>query len=445
MKLNRTELWQLASVLPLAAEGRAPDSILVFRWGVNETSKGNLLFDELAWKQIESAYRQYGNSLGFDGEHETFARDRKQGGVIQSYGWTTSLRTDQEGLWADVQWTDDVVLRSPDGEKILHVTPGGRTLIESKRVRYFSPVLDYQRDTGRIVRLHTFALTIYPATHNQRPLAASAAGEEPDESERLTMEPKVNAVALLMGLKGDADETAVAGAVSAMRNELYAVLHALGVDAGGKALEAVRQLQAGRQDLAALCQALGADSAPKAVEVARLLSGGRQAVLEATGTQDVQAALGAVRAGQVARERLTTVEAENVTLRAANDTLARTQLFAAHPTKWTPALREKYGAESVAFLTKMTEDLPVQATAAPAATPPVAAAASTAAAASATSTTQASAGTMQLGAGSPPAAGHAPLTPEERHYAKQFGLDEAKYAEDLARARGGQQPGFGLH
>ena len=26
MKLNRTELWQLASVLPLAAEGRAPDA-----------------------------------------------------------------------------------------------------------------------------------------------------------------------------------------------------------------------------------------------------------------------------------------------------------------------------------------------------------------------------------------------------------------------------------
>jgi hypothetical protein len=132
----------------------------------------------------------------------------------------------------------------------------------------------------------------------------------------------------------------------------------------------------------------------------------------------------------VARERVTTLEAENVALRTTNDTLARSQLFAAHPTKWTPALREKYGAESVAFLTKMTEDLPAQTTAGEPAVPP---GTSSAPASVLTTATLGAAGApVTTQAGAPPPGRVLPLTEQQKKIAQQMGLSELAYAEQLA-------------
>ncbi|HEU4409314.1 MAG TPA: phage protease [Polyangiaceae bacterium] len=413
---TRSSPFALLAALDLV-EGRAPDTILVFRWGENKTLNGTFLFDEEAARSVLKAFADYGNDLAFDGEHATF-RKKPDGKVIESYGWAKQggLFTDGVGLRARVTWTDDRVVyeRDKDGNptgRVLHVEPGGRTLIESGAVRFFSPTFDYDPKTRRVLELRPFALTIYPATANQQPLAASAS---PGADDAPTERPTMNPLALLMGLAATADEAAVANAVSSMR-----------------------------QACLALCHALGTDNEARALEAARSLVEDRRALLAAAGAQNAQEALGAVRAGQVARERVTALETENATIRAENENLKRAQLFAEHADRLTPALREEFKDKPVSFLSGVLPLLPKAPTsedgaATPPGTQPPAGQTQTAMNSGAAGQPQ-----PQGGNGAPPPK-VIPLTADEKKLAASMGLTEQAFAERLAKERAARA-GFALH
>ncbi|HEU4408119.1 MAG TPA: phage protease [Polyangiaceae bacterium] len=400
---QRSAPFALLRALPLTEDGKAPSRILVFRWGMNASEHGEFLFDEKAAASVLAEHERYGNALGFDGEHETFADPKaKRPGVVVSYGWAPRLETDAEGLWAaDLDWTDDVVRGDA-------VVLGGRTLIETRRVKFFSPVFDYEPKTRRILKLKPFALTIYPALHHQRPLAASATEGAPDApDERPAMEPKpVNAVALLMGLPSSADDGTVCNAVNTMR--------------------------AGHT---ALCHALGAADDAGALKRARELADDHRALLSAAGAQTAQEALGAIRAGQVASQRVTALETENGALKKENEDLKRAHLFAEHADRLTPALREEFADKPVSFLSGVLPKLPKAPTSEDeAATPP---GAQPPAGQTQTATLSGAGAGQQRPQGGPPPK-PVPLTEQQKKIAKQLGLSEQAYAEQLALSKRGR-------
>jgi len=54
--------------------GEPPDWVLVFPDGVYHTTKGDFLVDDTARKSIIAAWRDYGNFLAWDFEHEGLYR-----------------------------------------------------------------------------------------------------------------------------------------------------------------------------------------------------------------------------------------------------------------------------------------------------------------------------------------------------------------------------------
>lgn len=153
---------------------KAPTEFRVFHAGVNETDKGNFLFDEKAAIQVIETYRQRGVPLMGDYEHQT-ANAAKNGQPAPNSitEWTPEIRRDAQGgpeLWAtDVKWTDKA-----------------RGMLEAGEYRMFSPLFTFDDDEDRRPNwMINLALTNNPATHGQEPLVAASA--ETPTSEETTM------------------------------------------------------------------------------------------------------------------------------------------------------------------------------------------------------------------------------------------------------------------
>lgn len=159
MKLQAFELSRgIAILLAIPAGGGVPTEIQLFAKGATETTKGPIVFDEKAAKATMAAFKEYGlDLLPFDVGHGML------GGVTpdahKAFGWFKPAVRDG-GLWAtDIEWT-----------------PAGKTALENREFRFFSPAVMRDFDSGRVMELINVALTNIPATKGQKPLVADNTG-----------------------------------------------------------------------------------------------------------------------------------------------------------------------------------------------------------------------------------------------------------------------------
>lgn len=167
--LNSAELPEgcelVALNFELPADGSAPEWIELLPAGL--TIQGR---DGRAWlndrpEGVIEAFRLDGRELPFDWEHSTELKAPK-GEEAPASGWASQLEAREGGsIWAKVAWT-----------------PKGRASIEGREYRYISPVFVFEKDSGRVLRLTSAALT------NQPNLRLSALNRQQPTKEKRTME-----------------------------------------------------------------------------------------------------------------------------------------------------------------------------------------------------------------------------------------------------------------
>lgn len=135
-----------------------PTEFLIFRAGVNESSKGPTLFDEQSARMVMAVYEREGVELPIDLDHMMLDNPSltRREDASDARGWfKLELRGGE--LWAvDVRW-------SPDGARRLN----------EKTQRYISPAFTFD-DNDRATRLLNVALVAMPATYDAEPLIAAA-------------------------------------------------------------------------------------------------------------------------------------------------------------------------------------------------------------------------------------------------------------------------------
>ena len=149
--------------IALVEGGAPPSEYLMFAPGINETVKGPLLFDDEAAKAVEAFYAERGRKrLAGDWEHDSMvpaeSRPANYKGSPASHWFALEVRPGPE-LWAvDVKWT-----------------PTAFAQIQAGEYAHTSPVVKFQKATGRIVAVLSSALTNDPATIGQPQLVAASA------------------------------------------------------------------------------------------------------------------------------------------------------------------------------------------------------------------------------------------------------------------------------
>jgi phage I-like protein len=133
-----------------------PRRFRIFRKGVNPSSKGPILFDEQAAKDVMACYQQQAVKVMIDLEHLSLD-DTASNYDPDARGWTT-FELDKGELWAStVEWT-----------------PDGATRLEDKRQRYISPAFTVDKETRRVKAVVNLALVGMPATHDAQDLLAAS-------------------------------------------------------------------------------------------------------------------------------------------------------------------------------------------------------------------------------------------------------------------------------
>ena len=144
-------------ILPLddvAKAGEAPAThFLLLRYGETTYTKDGrqaaFAFAEKDADAVIADFKQRGKDLVMDYDHATV-----KGGMAPASGWITNLTKEADGLFADVEWTDEAKKR-----------------LSLREYRYHSPVIYFDKD-GHPRALHSVALTNHPAMHQYPALAA---------------------------------------------------------------------------------------------------------------------------------------------------------------------------------------------------------------------------------------------------------------------------------
>ncbi len=147
-----------STALEPAAGGALPAEFRIFKAGVNQTTKGDLVFDDKAAAAVMAQYAREGVDLIVDLNHDSVepAALAARSDASDARGWfQLELRAGE--LWAvNVRWTPD----------------GARRLSE-KTQRYISPVSTYEEETRRVCSLLNVAMCAMPATLGAVPLVAA--------------------------------------------------------------------------------------------------------------------------------------------------------------------------------------------------------------------------------------------------------------------------------
>lgn len=195
-----------------------------------------------------------------DYDHQTL-RAEKNGQLAPAAGWIKSVEwLAGKGLFATVEWT-----------------PAAKARIEAGEYRYISPVITAD-DDGVVVDVHLAALVNHPALVGMEPALAQLQARLQTPTEQQDMNLLV-ALAAVLGLAADANETAALDAVKALKTKAEAkpglptaLSTALQLKAGAtevEALSAIEALRGGDQATAKLVTSLQA----QVVELTTRLNG----------------------------------------------------------------------------------------------------------------------------------------------------------------------------
>ncbi len=196
---------KLSLSLPgIDASGKPPSEFLLFALGTMSTSKGDFLVDDESALKVMEAFKDHGNRLTIDYEHQALSEPPVQAPAAASF--VPQLRDD--GIWAtDVRWT-----------------PKATEYLNNKEYLYFSPAFTTD-DDNRPTRILNVALTNLPATKNMQPLVAAK-----------HQEPTMKSVLAALSLRDNANETEALSAVSKLSSDRAQLLTITGKDSAAEAL-----------------------------------------------------------------------------------------------------------------------------------------------------------------------------------------------------------------
>jgi len=145
-----------SKIMSIPKLGKEPPSrVLLWRWGANPTAKGTFWLTKDSAKNIIENFNQRGNPLVFDVDHKAFD-DKAEINQKVAAGFSASLSTDAEGIWADnMVWTDL-----------------GYKLIKDGGYLFDSPVI-ISSAKNVITKLIAGSITNFPAKNNAQPLLFS--------------------------------------------------------------------------------------------------------------------------------------------------------------------------------------------------------------------------------------------------------------------------------
>ena len=138
---------------------KAPDRVLLFKWGLNPTQEGPFFLTKESAKEIMDRFYEDGNVLPWDIDHSSEnidLPDEKRKAIGQF-----KLELDDQGIWAVNQWTDKA-----------------KELIESGGFSYFSPSFcSLNIGPGKIIKkIRAAAITNFPKMKQLDPFLMSEAG-----------------------------------------------------------------------------------------------------------------------------------------------------------------------------------------------------------------------------------------------------------------------------
>ncbi len=186
-----------------------PKRFRIFRKGLNPSSKGTVLFDEQAAKDVMACYQKQGVKVMIDLEHLSLD-DSSNNYDPDARGWV-KLEVEDGDLWASsADWT-----------------PDGQNRLEDKRQRYISPAFTVDKETKRVKAVLNLALVGMPATHEAQDLLAASrfarlSAKFPDSNlETLTL--KVDSmppeILQMLGLPPEATAEDVVAALKALMSK----------------------------------------------------------------------------------------------------------------------------------------------------------------------------------------------------------------------------------
>lgn len=182
---------------------RAPSEFRIFKYGWNETYKGEFLFDEEAAELVMAAFREHGVDRPIDLEHQSID-DQAPNYDPDSRGWF-KLEVRNGELWAvDVKWT-----------------PDGKQRLENATQRYISPFFAFDKETRRVQSLYNVAICAIPAT-KEMPALVAASARSKLELAALSIEANdmdFKKVLAALGLSEDSSLEDALGAIKAFQEE----------------------------------------------------------------------------------------------------------------------------------------------------------------------------------------------------------------------------------
>lgn len=189
-------------------ETDVPTRILVVPWGRVASSKGAFTVDGESAADVVAAFNTGGNDLPIDYEHQTLGGEfTSPDGRAPAAGWIKSLEiADGQGIYAMVEWTER-----------------GKAVLAAKEYRYLSPVALVDRETMRMVALHSAALTNKPAIPALRPIVNADRPESANDGAPIELTVAASAVEQLrthLGIDGSAAADDVLSCASRRLGEL---------------------------------------------------------------------------------------------------------------------------------------------------------------------------------------------------------------------------------
>ncbi len=179
--------------LAASGEGRAaPEWIMLLPAGRIKTTDGRVFRNE-APDALVDEFRRDGLDLPIDINHRSEVA--APGEDAPAVGWIKDLQVRDGQLWARVEWT-----------------PRGEQLLAAREYRYISPAFWHAED-GLVLKVLSAALLTQPAI----PMPALAARQKSHDATDKETGMNRNALCKLLGLSGDADDTAITAAIEDLK------------------------------------------------------------------------------------------------------------------------------------------------------------------------------------------------------------------------------------
>ncbi|MEA4892639.1 MAG: phage protease [Peptococcaceae bacterium] len=193
-------------------QGPAPELIRILPLGTVKSTFGQFTVDAESFTKMKAQMEGRALDLVVDYEHQTLKNVQ-----APAAAWIKELVLAADAIMARVEWT-----------------PKGREYVANGEYRYTSPVIQVRKSDGKVVGLHSVALTNTPAIDGQFTIAnKDIEGTEGEDQMEL-----IKLLAKLLGLPETATEEEVLAAVKTLTEQAAAPLVAnktvadlLGLDA----------------------------------------------------------------------------------------------------------------------------------------------------------------------------------------------------------------------